>query len=79
MYAAGHVHATDAFEVAQIVREAIESDSPRLRYQVSWGGRELVEGRARMTDEEWIALGRPAPLPQYIEAFADAFGLDLHT
>ncbi|HZI45943.1 MAG TPA: SDR family oxidoreductase, partial [Ilumatobacter sp.] len=75
MYAAGHVHATDAIEVARIVREAIESDAPRLRYQVSWGGRELVEGRARMTDEEWIALGRPAPLSEYIDAFAGAFGL----
>ena len=32
-----------------------------------------------MTDEEWIALGRPAPLNEYIEAFADAFGLDLRT
>ena len=79
MYAAGHVHATDAIEVARIVREAIESDAPRLRYQVSWGGRELVEGRARMTDEEWIALGRPAPLSEYIDAFAGAFGLDLRT
>ncbi|HEX6660212.1 MAG TPA: SDR family oxidoreductase [Ilumatobacter sp.] len=79
MYAAGHVHATDATEVARIVREAIESDSPRLRYQISWGARELVEGRERMTDEEWIALGRPAPLPEYIEAFAGAFGLDLRT
>ena len=79
MYAAGHVHATDAVEVAHVVREAIESDSPRLRYQVSWGGREMVEGRARMTDEEWVALGRAAPLAEYVEAFADAFGLDLRT
>jgi len=79
MYAAGHVHATDAIEVARIVREAIETDAPRLRYQVSWGGRELVEGRARMTDEEWIALGRPAPLSEYIDAFAGAFGLELRT
>jgi NAD(P)-dependent dehydrogenase (short-subunit alcohol dehydrogenase family) len=79
MYAAGRIHATDAVDVAHVVREAIETDSPRLRYQVSWGGREMVEGRARMTDEEWIALGRAAPLAEYIEAFADAFGLDLRT
>jgi NAD(P)-dependent dehydrogenase (short-subunit alcohol dehydrogenase family) len=79
MYAAGRIHATDAVDVAHVVREAIETDSPRLRYQVSWGGREMIEGRARMTDEEWIALGRAAPLAEYIEAFADAFGLDLRT
>jgi NAD(P)-dependent dehydrogenase (short-subunit alcohol dehydrogenase family) len=79
MYAAGYVNATDAIEVAHIVRHAIETDAPRLRYQVSWGGRELVEGRARMSDEQWVALGRAAPLADYIEAFADAFGLDLRT
>ena len=79
MYAAGHINATDAIEVARVVRHAIETDAPRLRYQVSWGGRELVQGRARMTDEQWVALGRSAPLPEYIERFADAFGLDLRT
>jgi NAD(P)-dependent dehydrogenase (short-subunit alcohol dehydrogenase family) len=79
MYAAGYVHATDAIEVARVVREAIETDAPRLRYQVSWGGRELVEGRARMSDDEWLALGREAPMSEYIEAFAKAFGLDLRT
>lgn len=79
MYAAGYVHATDALEVAEVVREAIETDTPTLRYQVSWGGRELVEARQRMSDEEWLELGREAPLPEYIEAFERAFGLDLRT
>jgi NAD(P)-dependent dehydrogenase (short-subunit alcohol dehydrogenase family) len=79
MYAAGYVHATDAIEVAHVVRHAIETDAPRLRYQVSWGGDEMVNGRARMGDEAWLALGRAAPLPEYIEAFECAFGLDLRT
>lgn len=79
MYAAGYVHATDAFEVARVVREAIETETPKLRYQVSWGGRELVEGRARLSDEQWLALGRDAPLDAYIAAFAEAFDLDLRT
>jgi NAD(P)-dependent dehydrogenase (short-subunit alcohol dehydrogenase family) len=79
MYAAGHLHATDAIEVAHVVRGAIETDTPTLRYQVSWGGRELVGGRARMSDEEWLALGRPATLAEYIAAFDEAFGLDLRT
>ena len=38
MYAAGHQRATDAAEVAAVVRHAIETDDPKLRYQVSWGG-----------------------------------------
>jgi NAD(P)-dependent dehydrogenase (short-subunit alcohol dehydrogenase family) len=79
MYAAGYLHATDAIEVAQVVRTAIETDRPQLRYQVSWGGRELVEGRARLSDEEWVALGRAESLPEYIAAFEAAFGLDIST
>ena len=79
MYTAGHINATDAIEVARVVRHAIETDAPRLRYQVSWGGRELAEGRARMSDEDWVALGRSAPLADYIEEFGAAFGLDIRT
>jgi hypothetical protein len=79
MYAAGLNHATDPFEVAATIRHAIETDAPRLRYTVSWGGPELVEGRARMTDEEWIALGLAPDDAGYITAFGEAFGLDIST
>ena len=48
-YAVAIANATDPFEVAAVIHEAITTDDPRLRYAVSWGGRELVEGRARMT------------------------------
>ncbi len=77
MYAAGYVHATDAHEVAEVVLRAIETESPRLRYPVSWGGRELTEGRARISDEEWVALGLAESLPDYIAGFEGAFGLDI--
>jgi NAD(P)-dependent dehydrogenase (short-subunit alcohol dehydrogenase family) len=79
MYAAGLNHATDPFEVAETIRNAIETDTPRLRYTVSWGGPELVEGRARMTDEEWVAIGLAPDDAAYITAFGDAFGLDIST
>jgi len=79
MYAAGYVHATDAHEVAEVVLRAIETESPRLRYPVSWGGRELTEGRARISDEEWVALGLAESLPDYISGFEGAFGLDIRT
>jgi len=79
MYAAGYIHATDAVEVAEVIRHAIETDDPKLRYQVSWGGRELVDGRTAMTDEDWVDLGRIPTLDGYIEAFEAAFGLDLRT
>lgn len=79
MYAAGYHHATDAIEVGKVILHAIETDEPKLRYPVSWGGVGITEGRARMTDEEWIALGRIESLDDYIVAFRDAFGIDITT
>ena len=79
MYAAGYIHASDAHEVAEIVRHAIETDEPTLRYPVSWGGRAIVDGRASMTDEEWVELGRTESLAEYIAAFEHHFGVDIST
>lgn len=79
MYAAGYHHATDAWEVAAVIQHAIETDEPKLRYPVSWGGAGIVEGRARMTDEEWVAIGRIETMDEYITAFRDAFDIDIST
>ncbi len=79
MYAAGYVHASDASEVAEVVRHAIETDEPTLRYPVSWGGQAIVDGRAAMTDEDWVELGRIESLDDYIAAFEHFFGVDLST
>lgn len=79
MYAAGYHHATDASEVAAVIRHAIETDAPRLRYPVSWGGAGITEGRARMTDEDWVAMGRIESMDEYVEAFRSAFGIDIST
>jgi len=79
MYAAGYHHATDASEVAAVILHAIETDAPKLRHPVSWGGRGITEGRARMSDEDWVALGRIESMDDYVAAFRDAFGIDLTT
>ena len=70
MYAAGAVHATPAVEVGEVIRHAIETDDPKLRYQVSWGGAEIVAGREVMTDEQWVDLGRIESLARLLEQFA---------
>lgn len=77
MYAAGMAKATDPFDVAAVVHEAVTTSTPRLRYSVSWGAHELITGRAAMTDEQWVALGMAADDDQYYDAFQRAFGLDL--
>lgn len=79
MYAAGIPNATDPFEVGAVILEAARSASPRLRYRTSWGGEELVGGRTRITDEEWVAIGAVEPDDDegYYARFEKAFGLDL--
>jgi NAD(P)-dependent dehydrogenase (short-subunit alcohol dehydrogenase family) len=79
MYAAGYVHASDAVEVAQVILHAIETDDPKLRYPVSWGGQAIVTGRAAMTDEAWVEMGRIDSLDDYIAAFERQFGVDIST
>jgi NAD(P)-dependent dehydrogenase (short-subunit alcohol dehydrogenase family) len=76
-YAAGLAAATDPFEVAAVIHHGITTPDPELRYAVSWGGRELVEGRAGMTDGEWIALGAVADDSEYYRRFHEHFGLDI--
>lgn len=76
-YATGYAHATDPFEVARLVHHAVTTDSPRLRYAISWGGDEMIGGRSAMSDESWVALGAITDDADYYRAFADAFHLDI--
>ena len=77
MYAARIAKATDPFEVGKIVHHAITTDQPQLRYAVSWGAKELIAGRAAMSDEEWVALGNIEDDNDYYHAFADRFDLEI--
>ena len=76
-YAAGIAQATDPFEVGEVVRHAIETDDPQLRYQVSWGGAELVQRRATMDDRDWVALGAIEDDAEYYRRFQELFDLDI--
>jgi NAD(P)-dependent dehydrogenase (short-subunit alcohol dehydrogenase family) len=79
MYAAGIPNATDPFEVAEVIHDAVTTESPRLRYRTSWGGEELIGGRERISDEEWVAIGAVAGDDDeaYYDGFQKAFGLDI--
>jgi NAD(P)-dependent dehydrogenase (short-subunit alcohol dehydrogenase family) len=76
-YAAGIAGATDPVEVAEAIRVAVTTDEPKLRVAVSWGAAELIAGRAAMTDEEWVELGRHTDDDAYYDHFAQAFDIDL--
>lgn len=74
-YAAGMANATDPFEVGATVLHAIRTDEPRLRYPVSWGGPELLAGRATTSDDEWVGLGAIADDAAYYAEFERLFGV----
>ncbi|HMO80813.1 MAG TPA: SDR family oxidoreductase [Pyrinomonadaceae bacterium] len=81
--AAQHIHAifsgalqagsTTPEEVAHTIEEALNDAQPRLRYPVGDGARAFVEGRARMNDEDWIAMGRHTTVEDYFQEFAMRF------
>jgi NAD(P)-dependent dehydrogenase (short-subunit alcohol dehydrogenase family) len=77
MYATGIPVATDPFEVAEVIHRAATSDEPRLRYVTSWGAQELIQGRERMTDADWLELGAAPDDATYYARFEELFGLDI--
>ena len=79
MYAVGLSQASDPFEVARVIHHAVTTDEPALRYRVSWGADEMIGGRGRMSDADWVALGAAADDDEYYERFRQLFGLDLRT
>jgi NAD(P)-dependent dehydrogenase (short-subunit alcohol dehydrogenase family) len=76
-YKAGIPQATPAEEVGETVYEAVTTDHPKLRWVCSWGGAGMVEGRAAMADEDWVALGALADDGEYYAEFLRRFGVDI--
>jgi NAD(P)-dependent dehydrogenase (short-subunit alcohol dehydrogenase family) len=76
-YAAGIRQATPAEEVAEMILHAIETDEPSLRYSVSWAASEIIEGRSRMSEGDWVALGALTSDDEYLARFKELFGVDL--
>jgi NAD(P)-dependent dehydrogenase (short-subunit alcohol dehydrogenase family) len=76
-YATGYAQATDPFEVARLIDHAITTDTPQLRYSVSWGGPSFIAGREAMSDNDWVALGALADDADYYAAFESSFGFDI--
>ncbi|MEK7423797.1 MAG: SDR family oxidoreductase [Actinomycetota bacterium] len=76
-YAAGLANATDPFEVGAVIHHAVTTHTPQLRYPVSWGGHQLIDGRAAMSDDDWVAMGALGDDDEYYDDFSRRFGLDL--
>ena len=67
-------NAGDPHQVAKAVEHAVTTNEPRLRYLVGNDAAALVDGRARLSDEEFVeALGREQSSEEYARGFFRRF------
>ncbi|MEL6893865.1 MAG: SDR family oxidoreductase, partial [Actinomycetota bacterium] len=78
-YAAGMANATDPFEVGRVIEQAITTDEPKLRWPVSWGGEQMAALHDRISDDDWLELGRIDGDETYIARFREIFDIDITT
>jgi NAD(P)-dependent dehydrogenase (short-subunit alcohol dehydrogenase family) len=77
LFAAGFRNPGQPETVAAAILEAITTDRPRLRYPVGVDAQGLAAGRARISDEEWVAMGGELPDEEYNARFKRYFGIEL--
>ena len=75
-YAAGLRHPGSPEGVAEVILTAITTDTPRLRYPVGVDAEGMAAGRARISDEEWVAMGALSD-EEYNARFKQHFGIEL--
>lgn len=74
VYQGGKEVAGDPQEVAAAIEHAVTTDDPKLRYLVGVDAVPFIEGRARMSDEEYVhAFGRVMTDEEYFAEFAARF------
>jgi len=76
-YAAGMADAANPSDVADVIFEAATAEHPKLRYTCGWGGAELIEGKAALNDEDWVALGAIEDDAEYAARFKELFNLQI--
>jgi hypothetical protein len=60
--------------VAAVIHEAVTTPQPKLRWLVGDDARRLTEGRQRLSDEEYVATGRPMPDEEYLDLMRRRYG-----
>ena len=77
LFAAGFRNPGQPETVAATILEAITTNRPRLRYPVGVDAEGLAAGRARISDEEWVAMGGELSDEEYNARFKRYFGIEL--
>jgi hypothetical protein len=57
-----------------VIAEAIDAKEYRLRYPTGQDAQAILNGRARLSDEEWVALGRTMTDAEYGAEMNRIFG-----
>jgi NAD(P)-dependent dehydrogenase (short-subunit alcohol dehydrogenase family) len=73
IYAAGAAANVHPRIVAEAIERAVAIDTPKLRYPVGVDSTVFLEGRARLSDEEWIEFGAPMSDDDFWALFARTF------
>jgi NAD(P)-dependent dehydrogenase (short-subunit alcohol dehydrogenase family) len=63
-------------DVARVIHEAVTAKEPKLRYLVGDDAERLVAGRRKLTDEEYVATGRPMPDAEYLDLMRRRYGFE---
>src|SRR5262245_18614420 len=66
---------SDPEVVAKAIEAAINDPARHFRYRVTADAEVFIEGRERMTDEEWVAMGRHVSDEDYFAEFGLRFPL----
>ena len=63
-------------DVARVIHEAVTTSGPKLRYLVGEDARRLAAGRARLSDEEYVATGREMSDDAYLDLMRRNYGFE---
>lgn len=76
-YAAGFRNPSQPEDVARCILDAITAKDYRLRWTVGKDAAGFATGRARVSDEAWIAMGADLSDEEYNRRMAEYFGIEL--
>ena len=63
--------------VAATIHHALQTNEPKLRYSVGEDAHQLLTGRSRMTDEEWIDYGKEMTDEELAVYFRKYFAMEI--
>ena len=77
MFVAGFKQGTPPEDVASVIQNAIDANEYRLRWPVGADAHTMLEGRAAISDEDWVGMGDNLSDEEYNALYADRFKINL--